>query len=365
MPPRKKMKCVIFPNKYGAENDVPRVKDEVSVDDNRNNGNEWRHNSVGVRALNEKALENKFLTDITFEVGPEGVAFKAHKLILAIASPVFEAMFYGPLAETGEKVVIPDLSPEGFHCLLKYVYTEKICFENESESFKASTAADKYCVPALKDECEKYIYKCQLSPENVWVLFENALFMGMSTIVERCLEFFKRNTKLALEVDSFLDTDPGTLEKVLQLDTLDVTELTLLKNLVRWGEHKCSSSTDEVSLKEVLEPLICHIRFGVLSADEFCSFLEDRKDLFSDADALSILQHLVKPPSNPLPDWCCTKTWRSTHMESFVVSFMSKKSGGSRHSSNVRVEMSSTSSSSSSSSSSDDTDCCSDTYSSF
>ena len=32
----------------------------------------------------------------------------AHKFVLSISSPVFEAMFYGELAETGDTIELPD-----------------------------------------------------------------------------------------------------------------------------------------------------------------------------------------------------------------------------------------------------------------
>ena len=38
-------------------------------------------------------------TDVTF-ILPDGSQLKAHKFVLAVASPVFEAQFFGPLAES-------------------------------------------------------------------------------------------------------------------------------------------------------------------------------------------------------------------------------------------------------------------------
>jgi speckle-type POZ protein len=44
--------------------------------------------------------------------------FKAHKLILASCSPVFEAMFFGPLAEK-QCISISDVEPHVFRSLLQ------------------------------------------------------------------------------------------------------------------------------------------------------------------------------------------------------------------------------------------------------
>ena len=42
----------------------------------------------------------------------------AHKFVLSISSPVFEAMFYGELADTGDSIELPDSE---YECLLECV----------------------------------------------------------------------------------------------------------------------------------------------------------------------------------------------------------------------------------------------------
>lgn len=65
------------------------------------------------------------LSDVCFKFPNETVeekcVLKAHKLILAIRSPVFKAMFYGTLQETGQDVNIEDISYEIFQALLRYL----------------------------------------------------------------------------------------------------------------------------------------------------------------------------------------------------------------------------------------------------
>lgn len=45
---------------------------------------------------------------------------RGHRLILAMSSPVFEAMFYGGMAEKSDKPIeILDVQPEAFKALLQ------------------------------------------------------------------------------------------------------------------------------------------------------------------------------------------------------------------------------------------------------
>ena len=47
-------------------------------------------------------------------------------MFLAMSSPVFEAMFYGGLAETKREIKISDVQPDAFSCMLEYIYTDEV-----------------------------------------------------------------------------------------------------------------------------------------------------------------------------------------------------------------------------------------------
>lgn len=57
-------------------------------------------------------LENEEGSDISFDVS--GDKFRAHKLILAARSPVFEAEFLNAMEEDDHEIVINDMEPKVF-----------------------------------------------------------------------------------------------------------------------------------------------------------------------------------------------------------------------------------------------------------
>lgn len=84
---------------------------------------EWKLGELKVRGRCAAMYGNEWMSDVCFVVGREGekrVRIPAHKFILATASPVFYAMFYGPLAEKKEIEII-DIEPCIFHAMLKFV----------------------------------------------------------------------------------------------------------------------------------------------------------------------------------------------------------------------------------------------------
>ena len=92
----------------------------------QNNTNEdyWQTAKTGIRERNAAMCNNELMADIHFRVsynGGESQVFPSHKYVLAVGSSVFFAMFYGSLAETSEEILVPDVEPEAFLKMLKYV----------------------------------------------------------------------------------------------------------------------------------------------------------------------------------------------------------------------------------------------------
>ncbi|KAF8747077.1 hypothetical protein HU200_013308 [Digitaria exilis] len=62
--------------------------------------------------------------DVTFHVA--GAAFRAHKVMLATRSPVFDAELFGPMAKKDDVVDIANMEPAIFEMLLHFVYTDSL-----------------------------------------------------------------------------------------------------------------------------------------------------------------------------------------------------------------------------------------------
>ena len=96
---------------------------QSTIDDQHRNQINGDNDRLVSRASN--LLQNKSFTDVTFIVGPPSHSKKyvGHRVLLAMTSPVFEAMFYGDMADKSKVIRIPDLAPIGFENLLRYAYT--------------------------------------------------------------------------------------------------------------------------------------------------------------------------------------------------------------------------------------------------
>ena len=90
-------------------------------------------------------------------------------MFLAMASPVFEAMFFGGLSESSngstQEIKILDVQPDAFHVMLQYIYTDNINLNSFELVCDICYAAKKYMLPALVEECTKYLWR-DLYPRN-------------------------------------------------------------------------------------------------------------------------------------------------------------------------------------------------------
>ncbi|KAF3335536.1 BTB/POZ and MATH domain-containing protein 2-like protein [Carex littledalei] len=147
----------------------------------------------------QKFQEETKGTDVTFDV--HGKNFVAHRLILAAHSPVFEAAFFGSMAESNMdcKIMITEIMPSVFKAMLDFMYNgmlsvnEKLvdCEESiSSTSFLQHlfAAADRYAVKNLQAAC-KYELVQSISLDTVLSILQLAENHNCSDLKNKCLRF--------------------------------------------------------------------------------------------------------------------------------------------------------------------------------
>ena len=93
----------------------------------------WQTTKPTITERSKHMFNNDLFSDVKFVVrrGPNGQSestqvIPAHKFVLSISSPVFEAMFYGELAETRGSIELPDCEYESLLELFRYMYSDEV-----------------------------------------------------------------------------------------------------------------------------------------------------------------------------------------------------------------------------------------------
>lgn len=137
-------------------------------------------------------LRNLFLdrkhTDCSFRI--DDTVIHSHKIILSTASLVFEAMFYGPMAES-KCIPVADINVEAFQKMIMFIYTDEIDMTETTidDLIELYYCAEKYLIDELLVKCCDLI-KCSLNHQNILRALDLAVCMDMNEILKISLHFF-------------------------------------------------------------------------------------------------------------------------------------------------------------------------------
>ena len=238
-------------------------------------------------------LNNKHLSDVKFVALQRGgeneskkatEAIPAHKFILAISSPVFEAMFFGELAETKDTIELPDCEYGSLLELFRYMYSDEVNLSG-SNVMGVLYLAKKYLISSLVDKCTEYL-QLNLDPSNVFSILPTAQRYEEKDLIDRCWEVIDSGAEFAVKSDGFETIERSLLESVVARNTLAIEEVELFKAVDTWAAKQCLKQGFGVSGKmkrKVLgEQIVTAIRFPLMKRDEFAAVVLDTNILTSD-----------------------------------------------------------------------------------
>lgn len=276
---------------------------------------DWQLTKVKLTQRGNYILETEQWVDCTFIVGEETV--KAHKLILAMSSPVFEAMFFGEMAEKNGPIPIIDVRPEVFKALLQYIYTDNVKLGSSEIAYELCYCAKKYMFPFLVEECMKFILS-DLSPDKVCRIYEFTKLFEKPMLMEKCLQMIRSKTDIVLSEPSFEEINFETLVTILEQTKLNIySENQLISAVERWARFKCIKSgvdpEDGEALRSVIGNALTKIRFLSLTPPEFVQG-PARSSLLKENEAFDILKNISSNEKNlPMPEGFSTSVQTRTN----------------------------------------------------
>ena len=257
----------------------------------------WQATRPAVRERSKFIFNNDLFSDVKFVIGKndsesgessQGKRRKqvipAHKLVLSIGSPVFEAMFYGKLAETSDSIELPDCDYESLLELFRYMYSDEVNLSG-SNVMGVLYLAKKYMVPSLAAKCMKYLER-RVDPTNVFSILSSAQKYEEKKLVDRCWEVIDKQTEKAVKSDEFATIERSLLETIVVRDGLTIEEIDLFKAVDLWATKECDRqglTVDGAVKRRILgETLVKALRFPTMKQEDFASIVLDSKILTPD-----------------------------------------------------------------------------------
>ena len=245
----------------------------------RNQRSNWQTSKENVPHRIAFMFNNTLLSDVHFVVtdsqddlnnNNRRVRVPAHKFVLAISSPVFEAMFYGKMAEKGEEVELPDTDSNSLLEFLRFVYCDEVNLTS-SNVLDVLYLAQKYIVPSLTAKCGSFL-ETQTNESNVFRILEEAKKFDEPKLEKQCWSFIDVNTSACVKSEALLTSSYDTLVSLLNRESLCVRELCLFAAVMRWAQAKCEGKGLEPTgsaMREILGNAVKLIRFPAMLLPEF------------------------------------------------------------------------------------------------
>ncbi|ELT99275.1 hypothetical protein CAPTEDRAFT_160730 [Capitella teleta] len=176
------------------------------------------------------------MTDVTL-ILPDQSTINCHKLVLASASPFFEAMFQSGFKESTQKEVYLDFTDsEMIRSFVDYFYSGEIDINSDNIG-DIVTGSEFLCLDDLKTHCGAFMTS-QVDSSNCIAFYRCARQYSLGELASHCFEHMLSHFEYDFcSSESFVDLSKEELIEVLSDDRLIVeNEDIVLHSVVRWVE---------------------------------------------------------------------------------------------------------------------------------
>ena len=231
---------------------------------------------------------NERFCDVIVEV--KGKEFKAHKAVLAAASPFFLTLLESNMRESNQhliKIELEEATASIIEDVLKYVYTGNVSVTEESAHNLVATA-DYLLLPGLKTLACDFL-KDILATENCVFNYYFAEKYRCVSLKEKCLELIMSNFSAVMETDDFLNLDAEqVLEWVSSDDIIVKAEEDVFKGIVKWVHH------NKIEREKEFSDLFHQVRLNSLQQDYLVNEMVKEELITTNNDCLNFVLGSLK-----------------------------------------------------------------------
>ncbi|GBB91901.1 hypothetical protein RclHR1_19330001 [Rhizophagus clarus] len=277
-------------------------------------------------------LDDDEYYDITIEVGddPNTKVFRSHMIILCYRSPSLRTLASNQKNSDGAlaHVKLPNITPEIFQIILKYIYGGIISLNEDdiSEILQVLGAADQLHLQELVDFLQKYLIesKSEWMEQQFELIYQTSFHSNSLLELQKfCTDCITKSPEKIFKSLDFTSLPEKSLISLIERDDLQMDEVKIWEHVLKWGlaqnptinvDSATWSADDFKSMETTLQNCLPLIRFFGLSSKDFLRKVRPYRKLLKHKLYEDLLEYHLDPeneiPNNisfPRSDELCSK----------------------------------------------------------
>eukprot|EP00112_Aurelia_sp_Birch-Aquarium-sp1_P005308 Seg160.4 transcript_id=Seg160.4/GoldUCD/mRNA.D3Y31 product="Kelch-like protein 3" protein_id=Seg160.4/GoldUCD/D3Y31 len=203
--------------------------------------------------------EQHVLTDVAISAGSKEI--RAHRAVLASASPYFYAMFTADLSESKQEVVtLKEVDPDALELLIEYCYTAEVPINEENVQTLLPAAGLLQLNDVINACCE--FLKSQLHPTNCLGIRLFADMHSCRDLMQAAHSYIEQHFTEVMSCEEFLQLSAESIIEFIASDRLSVpSEDKVFEAVIAWVNY------DVANRDSSLPKLIEYVRLPLLPRD--------------------------------------------------------------------------------------------------
>ncbi|XP_055307982.1 BTB/POZ domain-containing protein 6-like isoform X1 [Sitodiplosis mosellana] len=231
-------------------------------------------------------------SDLNFVCGGDrSTNIPGHKFLLSVASPVFEAMFYGSTKPSND-IPIDGISTEAFKEFLQLFYLNKVQLTSLN-IIEVVQLCKKYEVADGLSVCESPLVAYLITNlDDMCLNYGKALNLNVPSAIRNCGLKIGENAFEVLKSSSFLKCDRKLLDKILEIVASKCSPSVIVESCMAWAKAECvrqQLDITTVNLKAQLKNSLNRIPFDKLSTEQFSQHINTYKRFFVEDELESLV----------------------------------------------------------------------------